>query len=211
MGGQGLKHTSLLDLHHTQSTNYIQLCDIVPSSCNCALIVLLSCLEARSFIVCNIRRLTKHGCVPARRASTCGIAKQAQQCTFPLDIRTLQNITQLLKSRVDATMAGRAASTRQHLGFNAFHFASLYSCFALAPQSLRDSLAQTYRTLHPNSTSSRWHHGKEQEQKQAECQEGQRQCRIARTGPKGQVSRTCPGSHHNDNFERYLCTHEPNA
>jgi hypothetical protein len=64
-------------------------------------------------------------------------------------------------------MADSVAAPRQPIDLIASHLVFSYNRFALALHSSPDSLAQTYRTLHPNSTSSHWHHGQEQEQKQA--------------------------------------------
>jgi hypothetical protein len=67
----------------------------------------------------------------------------------------------------DTAMADSVAAPRKHFDFIASHLVFNHR-FAFAPQFLPDSLAQTYRTLHPNSTSPHWHHGQKQEQKQAE-------------------------------------------
>jgi hypothetical protein len=99
-------------------------------------------------------------------------------------------------------MAGSVASTSQHFDLIASHLVTLYNDFALTPQSLRDSLAQTYRTLHTTSTSPRCHHGQEQEQAKAELQEDQWQRRITGIEFKEHASRTCFSIHHSYILER---------
>jgi hypothetical protein len=77
------------------------------------------------------------------------------------DIRTLQTMGRLPDCILRAAMAGSVAAPTDLI---ASHLDFSHTCYALAPHSLPDSLAQTYRTLHPNSASSHWHHGQEQEQ-----------------------------------------------
>jgi hypothetical protein len=62
-------------------------------------------------------------------------------------------------------MAGSVALKPQHFDLIVSRLVTHHNVFALAPQSLRDSLAQTYWILHPTSTSPLCHHGQEQEQK----------------------------------------------
>jgi hypothetical protein len=90
------------------------------------------------------------------------------------DNRTLQFVSRLPDCIIRAAMAGSVAALGQPIDLIAPHLHFSHTCYALAPHSLLDSLAQTYRTLHPNSASSCWHHGQEQEQKQAATQKDQR-------------------------------------